>query len=338
MILDRYLIRNIFSYTASVSLVFLCIVVLSRSIQYLEQAAQGEINTIMVMWLILYRLPGFIELILPFGLFLSIIFVLGKMYEDNEMVIMKQCGITQTYLLKLIMSFAFFVSLLVALFSFWLTPISSVYSEYFKSDKTFYEEFSSLSPGIFHELNNGGVFYAETKKGDLYEKVFSNSLLDKNNETLLFSTNAILDKEANSLSLGPGSSFLKTPNGKGTQLSFEKIIINDIPSKSKDNVADFDVVLNEIMQKESLAWKFSLPLLTLISAFIAVPLSKISPRQGRFIKVLPALIIFITYLTLLILFKVQDEQGELINLVMTLFVHFFFMLLGFFLYKKEALN
>ena len=79
MILTRYLIKDIFSHTASVSLVFLFIIISSRSIQYLEQAARGEINPEMVFWIMIFRIPEFIELLIPFSFFLSIILVMGRL-------------------------------------------------------------------------------------------------------------------------------------------------------------------------------------------------------------------------------------------------------------------
>ena len=52
---------------------------------------------------------------------------------------------------------------------------------------------------------------------------------------------------------------------------------------------------------EDWQWKISLPLLTLIISLIAIPLSRLRPRQGRYQKVLPALLIFVGYLGFLIL-------------------------------------
>ena len=65
MILYRYFLNTIFSYTATISLIFILVIVSSRSIQYLEQAARGEINAEIVFSVVLFRLPEFLELILP---------------------------------------------------------------------------------------------------------------------------------------------------------------------------------------------------------------------------------------------------------------------------------
>ena len=92
MILNRYFLKTIFSYTASVSVIFLLIIVSSRSIQYLDQAARGEINPEVVFWIILFRLPEFGQIILPLSFFLGIVLTLGKLRSESEFVVMQQNG------------------------------------------------------------------------------------------------------------------------------------------------------------------------------------------------------------------------------------------------------
>src|SRR5690606_16209184 len=49
-----------------------------------------------------------------------------------------------------------------------------------------------------------------------------------------------------------------------------------------------------------LQWRISLPLLVPVVALLALPLSRVNPRQGRFFQLLPAMLIYIAYLGLLI--------------------------------------
>ena len=88
MILQRYLLKDIFSHTAAVSLVFMFVILSSRSIQYLERVTKGELSSELVFWVILYRLPEFLELIIPFSFFLALVLVIGRLCSDNEMIIL----------------------------------------------------------------------------------------------------------------------------------------------------------------------------------------------------------------------------------------------------------
>ena len=84
---------------------------------------------------------------------------------------------------------------------------------------------------------------------------------------------------------------------EGFLKSYKDHLPIDQIKKNQKNVNEVNLLkLNNI-------WKMSLPLLTLIAVFLALPLSKIKPRQGRYSKVLPCLIVFLVYLGLLLLIK-----------------------------------
>ena len=339
MILTLYLIRNIFSYSVTVSLVFLFIVVSSRSIQYLEQAAQGELETASVIWMIIYRLPEFMQLILPFGFFLSIILVLGRLYSDNEMVIMNQSGFTKIKLYKLIGGLAVLMSMIVAIFSFWLTPLANLNSQNFQAEKTPFEKFSSLQPDIFHNLNQEGIFFAAEKEGFSFKNIFSKSLLNRaqGKDSILLAERAYLNQEDNTLVFEKGFTFSELKNGKEVKLSFEKILINYPEKESPNYMSSFLIQKSSNTDfTEDWQWKISLPLLTLIISLIAIPLSRLRPRQGRYQKVLPALVIFVGYLGFLILAKTWFEQGVYENFITMSVVHFIFLSLGLYLIRREV--
>ena len=71
-------------------------------------------------------------------------------------------------------------------------------------------------------------------------------------------------------------------------------------------------------------WSISIIFMTVLSMFIAVPISKISPRKGRYSRVLPGLLIFLTYTGLLLSFK-GNEVTEITSMMLT---HFIFLVLA----------
>ena len=72
MILFRYLSREVFQAMAVIAFVVFMIAAGSRLARYLSDAAAGALSGELVGWLLLYRLPGFLELILPISFFLAI--------------------------------------------------------------------------------------------------------------------------------------------------------------------------------------------------------------------------------------------------------------------------
>lgn len=54
-----------------------------------------------------------------------------------------------------------------------------------------------------------------------------------------------------------------------------------------------------------------MPLLVFIVAMLAVSLSKVTPRQGRFSKLLPSILLYLIYVALLIAAQNALEKGSL---------------------------
>ena len=83
--------------------------------------------------------------------------------------------------------------------------------------------------------------------------------------------------------------------------------------------------------KAQLYWRLSLPLMTLIISLTAIALSEVNSRQGRFARLLPALVLFLGYLALLMRFRDQIELGITSAEFHLVGLHTAFLLLGLWL-------
>ena len=73
MIVFRYLSREVLLTLSAVSAVLLVIIMSGRFVKYLAQAASGALDPGSLFLIMGFRLPGFLQLILPLGLFLGIL-------------------------------------------------------------------------------------------------------------------------------------------------------------------------------------------------------------------------------------------------------------------------
>jgi len=338
MILQRYLLKDIFSHTGAVGLVFLLVILASRSIQYLEQVSRGELSSELVFWVILFRLPEFLELIIPFSFFLGLILVIGRLCSDNEMIILEQNGYTNLKILKLFFLASLFFALLTSLLSFWIAPSFKSSLDDIYQQTSFEEDFNSIQPGKFVILQDSSVFYAEDKS----EGVFSNVFLKFSKEELKRSTNFLTAKRSfiskenpNLVIFEDGHSFSKDKTNQ-VEMSFKLLSMNiaeNFSSKEKFNQKNINEVQSSSLNN---IWKISMPLLILITVFLALPLSKVEPRQGRYSKVLPSILVFLVYLGLLLLVKGWLEEGKIAFVSSLLLVHLSFFVLGLFLISRYS--
>ncbi len=68
---------------------------------------------------------------------------------------------------------------------------------------------------------------------------------------------------------------------------------------------------DSLRHRSELQWRLSLPLLVFVVTVMAVPLARVNPRQGRFLKLLPAILLYMAYLSLLIAARGSLDKGRL---------------------------
>lgn len=60
-----------------------------------------------------------------------------------------------------------------------------------------------------------------------------------------------------------------------------------------------------------LEWRLSMPLSVIILGLLGVPLSRVNPRQGRFARLVPAVLIYIIYVNMLFVSRSWLEHGKI---------------------------
>jgi lipopolysaccharide export system permease protein len=85
-----------------------------------------------------------------------------------------------------------------------------------------------------------------------------------------------------------------------------------------------------------LQFRSSTPLMALILTLIAVPLSRLRPRQGRYTRVGFAIVVYFVYSNLLSAAKVWIEKGDLPPVVGVWWIHLAALALGSYLLIRES--
>jgi lipopolysaccharide export system permease protein len=83
-----------------------------------------------------------------------------------------------------------------------------------------------------------------------------------------------------------------------------------------------------VAAKVELQWRLSLMIMVPIVVLMAVPLSKVNPRQGRYLKMLPAILLYLAYLSLMMAAKGAIEKGKVPEEVGLFWVHGVFLCVG----------
>lgn len=328
MIIFRYLSRQIMMSTLAVSTVLTMLIVSGRFIKYLSYAAAGELSPEFVFQSVAYRIPGMLVLILPLGLFLGVLLAYGRMYLESEMVVLNASGVSGRRLTLFALGPAVGVSLLVALLSLYISPLCWKQVEVIYAKQSEKSELDSLTPGRFQTLGKGGnrtTYINSIKEGGKELDLIFVSERDRKTGEL----RVVLAESGKQVITDPnsGDRFVVLENGyryEGVpgQADYQEVKYAEYGFLMPRSNADLRppeieaMTLTELMSrstprhKSELHWRLSMPLLALIITLIAVPMSKTNPRQGRYAKLIPSILIYMLYLTLLTSAKGMIDDGK----------------------------
>ena len=122
MILFRYLGREVLVSMTAVTVVLLVIIMSGRFVKYLAQVAEGDFAAAILFQVMAYRLPSFMEVVMPLGFYIGILLAYGRLYVENEIPVMHACGFTRKRLIGFTMAPALLVAVLVGYTSLLLSP------------------------------------------------------------------------------------------------------------------------------------------------------------------------------------------------------------------------
>ncbi|MDF3013047.1 MAG: lptF, partial [Cellvibrio sp.] len=327
MIIFRYLSRDLLITSLAVSAILLTIFLSGKFSDYLDDAAQGKLAVDVLFTIIAYRMPNLLELILPLGFYLAILLAYGRMYIESEMVVLSATGMSQWQLVRITLVPAALVALVVAMFSFWLSPLGAQLTEQVLAEQRNRSEFESLQEKRFQAIGQGRIMtYVEQVSDDnkRLERVFVAQQDGQSNSSIVVA-------ETGEQAYKPeyGQRYLIMHNGyryeghpgtsefKITRFSeWGRYLPPTTSEAAFESEADGKTTAqllsaSDLDSKAALQWRISMPLMVLIATLLAVPLSKTNPRQGRYLKMLPAILIYIFYLAFLINARGAIAEGDL---------------------------
>jgi lipopolysaccharide export system permease protein len=321
-ILDRYILREVLVSWLSVSGVLLAILIPYQVARVLERAAESQYPRGVVFELIALGAVQNLSLILPVGLLLGIVLGLGRLYHDSEMSAAQACGVGSRPVLLPVLGFTFLLTLLLALLSLQLSPAASGRMLEQQREALRAGQFAPIAPGKFSTFGGGStVVYAQGADEDgTLRKVFVQRTRGRQLEIALAQRATHTYAEGGDLqviTLYDGERYEGIPGERRFRIVrfAENSIPVRLPAVNGGATAVRGLSTRELMassdleRRAELQWRIALPIMAVIMALIAVPLSRLAPRQGRYARVGYAVLIFFVYINLMITGKTWIEKG-----------------------------
>ncbi len=229
-LIEKYIIKQLAISSFLLVTLIISIFGLSKSVQLIELSINRGLPFVYFLKLIFFSLPSIIPIILPIVISLAILFTYSRMRNDSELIIMESAGISLRQLIRPVILFGMFLSIVSFTFT---VLISSSSNKNFKlllyTIKNKYST-SLLEEGTFNTIGkNYTIFIKKRDNTGKLENVFIHDSSDKSKPTTLIAEKGSLI-ESNSFTkilLENGTQhFFSNENKKLSVLYFEKYLMN----------------------------------------------------------------------------------------------------------------
>ena len=339
-ILSKSLNMEVFRSSIGVLLIFFLLVVGSRIVGYFEQAAEGNIDPGIILSVITLRFPDFITLLIPLSFFLGLLITIGRLNSEGEIHGYFSAGLSKFNLIKFLLPQAFIYFFITLVLSIYIAPYTKNLSKDLLVIDSFEEQIDAIQSDEIVSLDNGGFLYVQTADEGLIKgvKFFQ---VDEDNSFIVISDELLTKEKDKTIELN-----LKNGSFYGGLFSESSKIISNFNNFNfeidKNMSQSNDLSLTKLFDYSSASdqatfqWNISIPITILILLLYGIYISSSKPREGKFSFMLPGLLIYVSYLSLLILSRefISDNPSSIFNLW---FIHGLFVLFLFLYVYREKI-
>jgi lipopolysaccharide export system permease protein len=316
MIILRYLTREVLQTTVAVTTVLVVIIMSGRFVKYLSEAASGKFDPSVLLSIMYYRLPGFLELIIPLGFMVAILMAYGRLYAEHEMTVLSSCGMSQRRLLAYTFVPGIIVATVVGLCSLWLTPLGIQKAEQIFEQQKNRNELDIVKPGRFQVSRTGKIVsYIEAlSEANELSGVFVASTGVAKGEPLITVKSESAERvkrveyQQRYLQLNNGVRYQGRPGEVNYRVTHFEVLGQHLAEKEDATFTSKEVNSKPTLElwgessaekQAALQARVSAPLIIFIITVIGVAMSYTTPRRGRYVMLFPAIILYLVYLVLL---------------------------------------
>lgn len=311
--IDRYIIREL-AATFFATVTILLVTVLSfRLASYFSKAASGLLAQDAIWLMIGLQAMRYLVVLTPPALLLSAVLALGRLYQDNEMVALNACGAGPGVIYRALFTLVIPMALVLTWLSLYFVPLCMDLQLELQFQARQNAEISIITPGTFRTVKNGKyVIYvgnSDQDSGQLYD-IFIRSF-DTAQVTVITSKRGYQKIDPRSgiryIVLEDGSRYHGVPgSGDAKILRFQRLVIEidsdpmDTTQTRRGAIPTTQLLDSDLpAHRAELHERFSGPLALLLLAFLAPLIAHMQPREGRYGRVVIAILIYTIYSNLL---------------------------------------
>lgn len=350
--LERYLVSQVVWAWLVATPILIILLMTLRVSKVMAKAAAGQIPVEFLWQLIWLKVPAYLGMVVPMTLFFAVLLALGRLYQGSEVTAIRAGGVDLYRASRGVRWFSLWMALVVAVMVLFVTPWAQMEINRIHDEINANANLVGLTAGRFKPLSGSSerIFYAEEISVDQKElrEIFFYEAVPPDRFRLITARRGEMYPDENGegkwLVLSEGRQY----GGRAGESDVEVVdfkeygfLLNFAHSSSgepKGRAIPFrDLWGSDKLQYQAeLQWRFSLPVLTVLLVFMAIPLSRTSPRKGKYAGLLPGVLLYLLFSNLFNVAYGWIERGLVESWWGMSWIYLLIMVLIFLLYLREG--
>ena len=319
--------------------------------EMLNDIADGRMPAGLMSMLLLLHMPEAMGNIIPLAGFISVMWGLGRLYRDQEMAVMRSSGFGWKQLLKPLFSLVLPLAAFLLLLGVSLTPKTAQMAEQQLEQAFRSAAVWGLQPGKFHQLQHGNlVIYAEAIEVDGSElrNIFIKQRDAQREQVWVAQSGRYWMDEIS------GDRYLILENGKVVDVAPGQLDLrvlnfarNDLrlpepEARTRKKIKLDSVPTSELLSEPDAAsiaefqWRLTPAITIIILGLLAIPLAHSEPREGRGVRIVLGILVYLFYANLLYLCRSWVADGILPAYIGMWWVHALFLMISFIWVRRQG--
>src|SRR5215813_4320583 len=123
--LDRYILRQCFGVMIFVTAALSAAIWLAQSLRLIDLIVNRGLSIDVFLYLAALILPRFLDIVLPVGVFIAVLFTFNRLTAESELVVMRSAGLSHFALAKPVLMLAGIAFLILTSLSIYFLPASN---------------------------------------------------------------------------------------------------------------------------------------------------------------------------------------------------------------------
>ena len=313
MILEKYYNKDIVNTFTSITLFIISIVSANLLIRLFQEAYSQGLGIDSIAKFVILTIPENVSLVAPIAIFLAIITCFGKYFANNEMFVTLAGGITWMQIVKNTLKPVVALSIITFVTVMYLNPLSKQTLDIYRASLSAKALLSSITDKKIIKALDGKIIYIGNKSGNTLSDFFlyQNTSQDGEYKVMTAPTAKIVsDKTAAYIDFKDVNIYTK--NSQNSEYSYDnskKAIYTIFDNSDRDYnhnrvdrlymhtlIENFTDKNNGTAFKAEFFGRVNNATSVIVSSLLALALCRLRPRQNKYAKLLPSVVVLAIYL------------------------------------------